>query len=67
MIKEKIGDVIYYFSDENYEMILSEPNHHCPARLRQLMAHAIIDVKERKIIKNRFGLEAIFSKALKGL
>lgn len=65
MIQEQIGDYVYYYSDRHYEKMML-----CPwitDKLRQEMSHAVIDIKEQKIIKSRLRLDTIFFEALKDL
>lgn len=65
MIKERIGNVIYYYSDHGYDLLQNERI--ITDKRRVEMAYAVIDLVERRIIKTRWDLQSVFDKALQDI
>lgn len=65
MIKERIGDIVYYYSDHSYDSLMGERL--LTDKHRSEKAYAVIDIVERKILKTRWDLERVFDTALRGV
>jgi hypothetical protein len=62
MVKLKIDGLVYFLTKDSHELLIESPN--SSILMIQRLALAIIDPSKCEVVKSRYTLEDVFTKAL---